>query len=150
MNKLKTLAVAGKINKNASIRDSKGTIINAPIDKVWETLIKIEDWPNWNKDIKSVEGSQLQVGSEFGWHLGGIHIHSIVQRIDTPELLAWTGTAFGIKAIHIWRLERSDDQTIVSTEESVQGFRTLFYNHQSLHNTLLHWLDRLKQRVEDQ
>ncbi len=148
MKKLKPLAEEGKINQNASIRDSQVIIINAPIQEVWKVLTRIEDWPKWNPDIRSVEGHHLDVNSEFGWFLNGIHMVSKVRRIDAPELLTWTGRALGIKAIHIWKLEASDQQTIVSTEESVEGLRTLFYNHQSLHSNLRHWLDCLKLKIE--
>jgi len=150
MKRLKPLAESGNINRDASIRDSQAIIINEHIDKVWEILTHIEDWPKWNEDIKSVDGAKLEVGSKFSWVLGGIHITSTVRKIESPELLTWTGTALGIKAIHVWKLEESDGQTIVSTEESVEGFRTLLYNHQKLHSTLLNWLARLKQRVENQ
>lgn len=34
------------------------------------------------------------------------------------KTFVWTGLTLGINAIHIWRLERKDSETIVKTEES--------------------------------
>ena len=145
---LAPLAEEGKINSEASIRDSQSTIINAPIQEVWEILADIENWPTWNPDIKSVTCETFEVGESFKWNLQGSHITSTIRKIQQPEILSWTGTAMGIKAIHVWHLDESDGQTIVSTHESVQGLLTIFMGHQKLHNTLLNWLSRLKQKAE--
>lgn len=146
---LAPLAENGRINPDASIRDSQSVIINAPIQKVWEVLIDMPRWPEWNGDIKSVKVDEVKDGAEFRWTLNGSTLTSTIRKVQAPELLSWTGSTKGIKAIQVWRLEDSgDNQTIVSTEESLQGFLTLFFSHQKLHTTLLKWLERLKQRVE--
>lgn len=143
------LAENGKINSEASIRDRQSIIINAEIDVIWKVLTDIANWPSWNKHIKSISGNTLEVGSQFEWSLNGIHIHSIVKKVTPPEQIAWTGTSLGVKAIYVWNLEKSDNQTIVTAEESLQGLRTIFLGHQKIHNTLINWLEFLKQRVEN-
>lgn len=149
MKVLAPLAESGKINPDASIRDSQSAIINAPIDVVWKALIDLEKWPEWNGNIKSVKIDKVEEGAQFKWNINGNSVSSTIRRIKAPELLSWTGNAMGIKAIHVWKLEEaSDNQTIISTEESLQGILTLFFSHQKLHDTLLNWLECLKQHVE--
>lgn len=148
MKKLKSLAENAKINSEASIRDSQAIIINAPIDKVWDVLIDIKSWNQWNEALAVSKTEKLEAGISFKWSMSGLQVFSTVQKIQSPELLTWTTKAFGIKAIHVWRLEESDKQTIVTSEASIQGFRTLFFSHHKLHSALLNWLDKLKQRAE--
>lgn len=150
MKTLAPLAEAGKINQEASLRDSQSIIINAPISKVWKLLSELEKWPDWNPDIKAVKADQFEVGQTFKWTINGTSLTSTLRMIKPEEALSWTGSVMGIKAIHVWSLEETEgNQTIVTTEESMQGFFTLFFSHQKLHATLLHWLDRLKQKAEE-
>ncbi|HCX22144.1 MAG: polyketide cyclase [Flammeovirgaceae bacterium] len=142
------LAKEGKINQDASVRDSQSTIINAPVDVVWNILSDISKWPEWNTDIKSVTIDQVSVGANFSWTIGGSTIKSTIRQIKEKELISWTGTTMGIKAIHVWKFEADGNQTIVTTEESMQGFFTLFFSHQKLHSSLLNWLDCLREAAE--
>lgn len=142
------LAKEGKINPDASVRDSQSIIINAPIEKVWAVFLNMSDWPNWNSDIKSIKVDEVKVGTHFSWNAGGATIKSTIRQIIDQELISWTGTSMGIKAIHVWKFEADGDQTIVTTEESMQGFFTLFFSHQKLHSTLVNWLGSLKEKAE--
>lgn len=149
MHTLTPLARAGKINPDASIRDSQSTIINAPIATVWEILSAVDEWPEWNQDIRILQNEIFKMGSAFRWQLNGIYYKSTIQQIRLFELISYTSESTGTKSIHVWRLDETEgDQTIVTTEMSTQGFLTLFQSHQKLHSTLLNWLSRLKQRAE--
>ena len=44
-----------------------------------------------------------------------------LQRVDRPRVLAWTGSTFGIKAIHVHVLEARGAKTLVRSEESYDG-----------------------------
>lgn len=148
---LAPLAEKGKINLEASIRDSQSIIIHAPIDIVWALLTDIERWPEWNKDIKDVQAGPIIAGATFKWEIGGNAFTSTIRMVKKPELISWTTRILGLKAIHVWRLEATDnDRTIVTTDESMEGFRTLFlYSHQKLHYTLLNWLESMRKQAED-
>lgn len=151
MNKLNKIAQEGKINQEASIRDSQSIIVHAPAQKLWDVLVDFDKWSEWNTDIKWAKLSgDLKTGNTFEWNIKGTTLKSEIQLVNEPETLVWTGKAMGIKAIHVWKLEAAEkDQTILTTEESMQGVSTLFYSHLKLHNTLLHWLSQLKQRAEE-
>ncbi len=148
---LSKLAKEGKINQKASTRDSQSTIVNAPIEKVWETLIDIAEWPNWNKDIKKVKFDKVEEGATFKLHLANSRVFtSKFERIDKENILSWTSKTLWIKAIQVWSLEKTEEyQTIVTVEESMQGFLIPFIiSHYRLHFSLINWLSYLKSESE--
>lgn len=97
--------------------------IDAPIEVVWSTVVAIEDWPEWNPDVKSalVDGPVTE-GTAFRWKAGPGTIRSTTVRLEPPRLVAWTGRTLGIRAQHVWRLEHREGRTIARTEEAYDGF----------------------------
>jgi hypothetical protein len=96
--------------------------IDAPIDRVWEVLTAIERWPAWNPDVKSVSiNGPAAEGSTFRWKAGPGMITSLVEHVDRPRLVAWSGRTLGIRAVHVWRLETRNGKTLARTEESYDG-----------------------------
>jgi uncharacterized protein YndB with AHSA1/START domain len=149
MNELESQAREGRINENASIRDRQAAIINAPIEKVWKILTLVNEWPNWNPEIKSARAEKVQARESFDWHIKHSHFQSIFQVVNEPTLLTWTGKSKLVKSIFVWNLEASDNQTIVTVEESIEGFVIpLFNNHSKLHDILIDWLKALKSEAE--
>jgi hypothetical protein len=85
-------------------------------------LTTIEQWPAWNRDVKSVSiAAPVSEGSAFRWKAGPGTIRSVVERLDRPRLIAWSGRTLGIRAFHIWRLDGRNGRTLVRTEESYDG-----------------------------
>jgi uncharacterized membrane protein len=149
MKELESQAKEGRINENASIRDRQSVIINGPIDKVWSVLTDVREWPSWNKEIKSASCEKVEVGAKFEWHIRHSHFKSTFQVVDKPNVLSWTGKSKLVKSIFVWNLEASDSQTIVTVEESVEGFVIpIFNNHSKLHDILMDWLAALKEKTE--
>jgi len=146
---LEEQAKNGKINENASIRDRQSIIINAPIQRVWDVLTHINDWPNWYEDIKSAACDKVEAGAAFSWALKSTHLKSEFQLVEEPTQLAWTGKSKMVKAIHVWNLEAADDQTIVTVEKSIEGFLIPVFSRQSkVHDDLMAWIDALKVESE--
>ena len=152
MKKLNALAQKGKINENAGIRDSHATIINADIEKVWNILIDMENWPSWNPEVKKVtlEGD-VEEGTNFQWIQGRTHGNSQIQSVKKPHTLSWTSKAKLVKRIYVWSLEFDEGQTIATVSASFQGaFVVLAENHQKVYNELLTWLELLKNKAEEE
>lgn len=149
MKNLESQAREGRINENASIRDRQSIIINAPIDRVWSLLTDIDNWPNWNKEIKSASCTTVAEGASFDWHIRHTSFVSTFQAVKEPTLLSWLGKSKLMKSIFVWNLEASDQQTIVTVEESIEGFVIpIFNNHSKLHDILVDWLNALKKKAE--
>jgi hypothetical protein len=85
-------------------------------------LTAIGRWPNWNPAVTSVSfDGAIAPGSAFRWKAGPGTITSTIQDVEPLRRIAWTGTSFGIKAIHVHTFEPRDGGTLVTTEESCDG-----------------------------
>ncbi len=119
-------ASAGKsragIDDRAPVVGASEITIAADPQVVWEVLTDFERWPSWNADVKSmsIEGPVV-AGTAFRWKAGPGTITSTITHVEPPRLIAWTGVTFGIKAVHLYRLEPRDGDTFVRTEESYEG-----------------------------
>ena len=112
-----------EVNRNAPAVASAEIEIAASPDAVWDVLADIEGWPMWNSEVKSVTMSgDLTPETEFRWKAGPATINSTLEHVNPPRLLAWTGKATGLKAIHVYRIEPRGAGTIVTTEESYDGW----------------------------
>lgn len=110
------------ISDDAPVASSAEAEIDAPIERVWEILTAVERWPAWNPDVKSVSiVSPIAEGSTFRWKAGPGTITSLVEHLNRPRLIAWSGKTLGIRAFHIWSLDEHNGTTLVRTEESYDG-----------------------------
>jgi hypothetical protein len=110
------------INERAPVVGASEIEIAASPEAVWDVLTALEDWPSWNRDVKSmtVQGDVVP-GTVFRWKAGPASITSTIQLVERPRVIAWTGKTLGINAIHFWHLEPRDGKTHVRTEESYDG-----------------------------
>lgn len=151
MKKLYSLAKKGEINEKAPVIDKQEIMINAPIEKVWEILANIGDWPDWYTGVTiAKKPGKYEEGQTFHWKQDGIRIKSRLAKIEQPTTLAWTGSAFWINAVHVWQLrEIEKSKTKVTVAESLQGFLvSRFMTEEKLHKILDLWLNLLKIRAE--
>lgn len=146
------LAAAGSIAANAPVIASGTIVIAAPVGKVWKILTDIKEWPTWAPEV---ERTAIESGPadnvNFSWSTGGTAIHSTIRRFDeSAHVIAWTGRAFTIHAVHVWSLSvLPDGRTLVQTRESMDGWLiSLFYSSSRLQETHRLWLARLKQTAE--
>jgi hypothetical protein len=140
------------VDRSAPVVAASEIAVAAPPDTVWEVLAAIDQWPSWNPDVKwaSLEGDVAE-GTRFRWKSGPGTITSILQRVERPRLIAWSGRTFGIDAVHVWRLEPGNAGTRVRTEESFHGvFARVFrrWLQKTLARTLDQGLRHLKAEAE--
>jgi hypothetical protein len=140
------------VNRSAPVTAEAEIEVAAPIATVWGLITGVDDWPNWNPDVKSASlDGPFAEGSEFRWKAGPGTIRSTVQHVEPPGLMAWTGRTMGVDAVHVHRLTAHDGGTTVRTEESWNGFlpklmrRTL---RRSLERSLDSELDHIKAAAE--
>lgn len=141
-----------EIDKNAPVTYSQSIEINALQQTIWKLMAEIEKWPSWNKDISSTKlNGKLEVGTTFTWKSGPGTITSKLVVVEKPHLIGWSGKLFGIKAVHIWKVQSIGGKSVVTTEESWSGLiATLFKS--SSQKTLIKAIDtglnRLKAAAE--
>jgi hypothetical protein len=111
-----------EIGDPAPVKGAGEIEIGATPKAVWDVLTAIARWPSWNPDVKAVSVPEVVAeGSQFRWKAGPGTITSTIRRLDEPRLIEWTGTTFGIKAVHVHTLEARDGRTLVRTAESYHG-----------------------------
>ena len=140
------------VNKNAPVKAKKDIQINASPSQVWELLSDINNWHEWNNDIKESKlNGSLAVGSTFDWKSGGTKIHSTLHTVTPHKKLGWSGKAFGSFAIHNWTLTDVNGSTKVVVEESMEGTLMRFFRgfmQNTLEKGMDSWLIQLKKAAE--
>jgi uncharacterized protein YndB with AHSA1/START domain len=140
------------INKNAPVVQSKEIIIHAKPEKVWEIMIDIDKWSDWNKNIREAKTiGTPSVGSTFKWTNNGSKITSTIHTLKKNSMIGWTGKNFAAKAIHNWYLTPTEDGTKVLTEESMESW-IMSLMKKKMNNILAEdmtsWLEFLKVESE--
>ena len=140
------------INENAPVLYRGFIEIDASAETVWNILSDFESWPRWNPDIESVKlKGRFGEGAKFSWKTGPGTIRSKLEEIKPQEKLAWAGKTFGIKAIHIWKIEQTDGGTVVTTEESWDGLHVSVFRKyfgRMLKNSIDNGLKYLRKEAE--
>jgi uncharacterized protein YndB with AHSA1/START domain len=110
-----------EIDRNAPAAEGSARIA-APPATVWAVISDIAAWPTWNPEIRSVSfDGPLEPGSEFRWKSGPSSLVSLLEVVDPPREIGWTGTTMGIRAIHVFRFEPIEGGTLARSEESWSG-----------------------------
>lgn len=141
-----------EININAPVNCRKTININAPKEIIWELLTDIDNWATWNSSISKARlNGNLEANATFNWKSEGVNIHSTIHTVESNRFLGWTGKALGTYAIHNWSLNETNGQTIVSVEESMEGFLVNLFRKtfsKNLEKGMEKWLNSLKQECE--
>lgn len=79
-------------------------------------------------------------------------VTSTVERLERPNLIAWTGTTLGgLRAHHVWHLDERNGKTHVRTSESFLGLLARIFRRQlrkTLERSLGNGLRHLKAEAE--
>lgn len=111
------------VDRHAPVVAESQIEIAAPRDVVFDAIADFERWPRWNPDVKSMSlDTPLAEGTMFRWKAGAATITSTLRCVERPSQIGWTGETFGIRAVHVWRLEANDGQTRATTVESWTGW----------------------------
>ena len=106
----------------------------------------------WQTEIVNPKlNGELKPTTTFDWKTGGAKIHSKLHTVEPFKYFGWTGKTFGMLAIHNWTLTETNDQILVSVDESMEGFfAKIFKNsfNKNLESGMQNWLILLKQECE--
>jgi uncharacterized protein YndB with AHSA1/START domain len=141
-----------KINREAPLVARKDIYIEAMPEVVWRTHADIDNWHRWHPGIAMarLEGP-LATGTIFRWKSGGLAITSTIRTVVPGEEIGWTGRALGTRARHLWQLEEHSGGTMLTTEESMEGWLVgvlKLVMPTFLESSLDTWLQSLKQEAE--
>ena len=140
------------INKNAPVTCSKSILINANATKIWDIITDIDQWHLWQTAITQPKlHGLLEPNTTFDWKTGGAKIHSTLHTVEYLKNFGWTGTTFGMYAIHNWSMTSTDEITVITVEESMEGFLALLFKksfNKNLEKGMQTWLELLKTESE--
>lgn len=150
LNELAALAAAEKMIPNAPVQARSSVEIDAPVEKVWQTLATVFGWESWYPYLKNarLDGS-FQAGSKLTY--GGLFKPNLrLAKVTERRLAMLYGTLMGYTAITRWEIQKlSATLSQVSFEESSDGFLIgTLYSEGSLGKHLQTWLNRLKAEAE--
>ena len=142
------------VDQKAPVVETGQVKVAAGMEAVWRVLTAVERWPEWNPDIRDVRlRGRLEEGTTFTWRSGPGTITSTLLEVEPPRFIAWMGVMLGIKAVHVWRLDRTAGGTMVTTEESWDGPVPWVFRGRSrrmLRDAINSGLEHLKERLERQ
>ena len=140
------------INQKAPVVQTKEITNDVAPEKVWQVLIDINNWSEWNDRIKKPSlQDDLAVGNQFTWKTNGSRIKSTIHSISPNKMLGWEGKTFGASAIHNWYLEPTETGTKVRVEESMEGWLINLMKkkvNEKLADDMAYWLNQLKKECE--
>lgn len=118
-----TMTEITKVNEFAPAKASSQIKIVASADTIWSILTDFDNWKSWNRDIDdlTIDGDVAK-GTVFKWKSGSAKITSIIQHVEQPHVISWTGKMMGINAIHVWEIIPDSSGALVRTSESWEGF----------------------------
>ena len=103
--------------------------INAPVEKVWELIDELEEWPKWMPSIRKIErvsagpltvGSQLSVTAK----VSGLTVKLLmtITKFVPERNVVMEGKALGTKLTRFYTLEPVNGKTKVTIGGEVCGF----------------------------
>jgi hypothetical protein len=126
--------------------------IAAQLDTVWNLHTDVDAWPGWNLELTAAKlDGAFAPDSSFTWTSYNFTVTSTIYIVDDHSRTLWGGAAQGIMGTHEWRFAQTSGGVHVTTSESFAGdpveadpagMQTI------LDNSLVAWLNRLKQRAE--
>ena len=136
----------------AQLSASRGLMILASPEAVWQVHTDIDAWSQWQRAISTAHThGPLAVGSTFQWKSGGLAIASTVRELEPPRRITWSGRSLGTDAIQTWTFQPQDGGTLVKTDESMEGWLVSLLKLISpgfLDKSLDGWLHHLKVKAE--
>lgn len=133
-----TCGAAG-IEDGAQVRYRAETVIDAPLNVIWDLQTDVDQWPAWQQPVSGMESltpGPLAEGSQFRWTTPApataitpattLVITSTVENTETESCIRWSGPAIGDgltidNGVHVWNFSEVDGGVLVQTEESWTG-----------------------------
>ena len=141
-----------KINHQAPLVAYREIFIQASPEVVWKIHTDINNWSQWQPGVDMAKlAGPLATDSIFQWKSGGLTITSTIQIVEPNQQIGWTGKALGTRASHIWMLKGHNDGTMLTTEESMEGWLISILKlimPKFLEKSLDTWLQSLKSKAE--
>lgn len=138
--------------QNAPVHVRNELTMHAPCEAVWSWLVRAGSWPSWysnSANVRFLDGPppDLKLGTRFKWKTFGVELVSTVLEFVPSHRLVWDARGPGVKAYHVWALQKADPGCRVVTEETQIGFMARLQNTfrpNIMHDQHQKWLEGLE------
>jgi ligand-binding SRPBCC domain-containing protein len=102
-------------------------IINAPLDRVWNTFTDLTCWKDWSSVLGDVtaETKTLTEGKRFKFCLRPfnlpLNVAPIVEEVIQHERIVWSGSKHGVHARHEFSFQETDTGILLQSIETFSG-----------------------------
>ena len=112
----------------AGMRFESSIYIDAPAERVWALVDKLEEWPHWMPSIKKIErvsqgplkaGSQLSVTARVSWLT--VRLLMTITEFVRERKVVLEGTVLGTKLARFYTLETGDGKTKLTIGGDASG-----------------------------
>lgn len=112
----------------APMRFYAETYIDAAPDIVWSFFEDVGRWPHWSPVCGScslIGATRLSLGAVLDTRLSivglTLSIRSSIVQLEPPNLITWSGSAFGLTGRHTYRFQPRGRGTYATNEEILYG-----------------------------
>jgi len=102
-------------------------IIDAPLQKVWNTFTDLTCWADWNTVLQDVSppSSRMEKGSSFTCSIRPfffpIHLKPKIEEVVPFEKVVWTGKKYGVTSRHEFLFSEKPEGVQVTSKENLDG-----------------------------
>lgn len=116
-----TYAKQGTVDGEAPVYAAAELDVDAPLDRLWQVLSDVAQWPSWMPSVSSVRlDSAVRVDAGFSWVNSRVPLRSTFAVVEPMRELTWSGISMGIKAVHRNTFQELPGGRVrVRTEESM-------------------------------
>jgi uncharacterized protein YndB with AHSA1/START domain len=106
----------------------ESVLIEAGMDRVWETFTDLACWPEWSRAVTPLPGGEagrLQEGGRFRFCVRPfafpVHFEPRVEEVKPRERLVWYGTKYGVSARHEFSFKETTGGVLLRSRETFAG-----------------------------
>ena len=133
----------------------ESVLINAPQKKVWDIIIDLTCWKDWNTVLDNVssENNQLQEGVNFQFCIRPfnipLNIKPHVKEMVIENRIIWAGRKHGVHAQHEFTFQEKNGNTMLNSRELFSGMPMTFIKYIFPKRKLKELSSRLLQEIKE-
>lgn len=106
----------------------ESVLIEAEVDKVWETFTDLACWPEWSRAVTPLPGAEtgrLEEGRRFRFCVRPfafpVNFESRLGEVKPRERVVWYGRKYGVSARHEFTFKETSSGVLLTSRETFAG-----------------------------
>ena len=133
-------------------------LINAELNKIWDTFTDLTCWKNWNSVIRDVDSQSTclvegcQLVCNFRPFFFPINVSIEIKEVKDRKSISWVAKKTGLIAEHLFDFQEMENGVLVTSREEFDGFfirnAEFFVPKQKIQDLTRIFLNDLKRAAE--